>query len=77
MEELNPEAIYPTGFEEAITGIVSKDGTDVFVVSTRKCLDILMKRDDMTWEDAADYFEYNIHGSYMGKHNPVYQHDAL
>tara|TARA_E500000331_G_C16920189_1_gene567399 strand:+ start:283 stop:549 length:267 start_codon:yes stop_codon:yes gene_type:complete len=77
MEEKNPEALYPTGFEDAITEIVYKDGNPVFKISTQACIGVLQKRDGMSFEDAVEFFEYNIHGSYMGRHNPVYAHDLI
>ena len=77
MEEKNPEALYPTGFEDAITEIVYKDGNPVFKISTKNCIDILQQRDGMTFEEAVEFFEFNIHGSYMGAHNPVYAHDLI
>lgn len=77
MEEKNPEALYPTGFEDAIIEIVYKDGTPVFKISTKRCVDILQKRDCMSFEEAVEFFEYNVHGSYMGEHNPVYAHDLV
>jgi len=77
MEEKNSEALYPTGFEDAISEIVYKDGNPVFKISTKKCVDILQERDGMTFEEAIEFFEYNIHGSYMGRHNPVYAHDLI
>ena len=77
MEEKNSEALYPTGFENAISEIVYKDGNPVFKISTKKCIDILQERDGMTFEEAVEFFEYNIYGSYMGKHNPVYSKDLI
>jgi hypothetical protein len=77
MEEKNPEALWPTGFEEAITEIVYKDGTAVFKLSVKKCIDILEERDGMSFGEAVEFFEYNVHGSYMGIHNPVYVHDLI
>jgi hypothetical protein len=38
----------------------------------RKCIDILMKRDDMTEEEAVEYFEFNVTGSYVGENTPVF-----
>jgi hypothetical protein len=31
-----------------------------------------MDRDEMTYEDASEYFEYNIRGAYMGKYTPLF-----
>jgi hypothetical protein len=28
--------------------------------------------DDMTWEEAEEYYNYNIVGAYMGENTPVF-----
>lgn len=33
-----------------------------------------MERQGMTYEQAVEYFEYNILGAYVGKESPVYLH---
>jgi len=35
-------------------------------------LAILMKRDEMSMEDAMDYFSYNVAGAYVGEMTPMY-----
>ena len=43
------------------------------VYSVRKIVDILME--DMSYEDAVEYFEYNIGGAYVGEKTPLYIYD--
>jgi hypothetical protein len=31
-----------------------------------------MEEDEMTEEDATEYFEFNILGAYMGENTPIY-----
>ena len=36
------------------------------------CVQILMERDSMTIEDAVEWMEYNVVGSYVGDKTPVF-----
>jgi hypothetical protein len=71
--EINDKALYPTDLEDAIIGYVDRFDTDTLILLDReKCLDILIKRDGMTREEAEEYFEYNIIGSWMGPGTPAF-----
>jgi hypothetical protein len=35
-------------------------------------LEILTVRDDMTYEEAVEFFDFNIAGSHMGDYTPFY-----
>ena len=71
MEQINPEAAYPTDFEDAIIGIAERIGSDPLIVLSReKCIEILMK--DMDREEAEEYFEYNMLGAWVGEGTPVF-----
>lgn len=37
-----------------------------------KMLKIMVERDGMTYEEAMEYFGYNILGAWMGENTPVY-----
>ena len=46
-----------------------------FCYDTQQILDILQQEgaeDGMTQEEAIEYFEFNIRGSYVGEHSPVF-----
>jgi hypothetical protein len=66
--------LYPTGFEKAIIGTVERCGTSgpIILVDRDKCIDILVKRDNMTYEDAVDFYEFNIVGAYVGEGTPAF-----
>jgi hypothetical protein len=44
----------------------------VVLYDTSKCIDILMKRDKMTEEEAIEFFYYNVIGSWMGEYTPCF-----
>jgi len=59
------------GFDEAIVGVDTSSMRLIY--SVEKCIEILMK--DMIEEDAIEYFEYNVAGSYMGEKTPIWCYD--
>lgn len=65
------------GFDKAILGLsrgsLSILRDNVVVYSVEKCIDILAK--DMTYEEAVEYFEYNVLGAYMGPMTPIFVHE--
>tara|TARA_R110000868_G_scaffold104290_3_gene287244 strand:+ start:738 stop:977 length:240 start_codon:yes stop_codon:yes gene_type:complete len=61
------------GFDEAILGI--DEGTMRLIYSKSKCIEILCR--DMPEEDAMEYFDYNVAGSYVGEQTPIWCLDDL
>lgn len=53
------------GFDEAIIGVDTT--TMKLIYSVTKCINILMK--DMSYDEALEYFEFNVSGAYMGEKN--------
>ena len=73
ISDLNPEAMMADGFDEAILGMCIQFGTAPLVAyDYEKCVDILMKRDEMTKQEAVDYMEFNVIGAYVGMNTPVF-----
>lgn len=71
--EINPEALLCDGFDEAIIGMAERINLGpVVAYSTNKILSIMMERDGMTYEDALEFYDYNILGSWMGEHTPIF-----
>jgi len=61
------------GFEGAFIGISHRFGFDAPVATYDRetCIEILM-RDDLTREEADEFFEYNVIGSWVGDETPVF-----
>jgi len=57
------------GLDEAIIGTSTKD---LAVYDVYKIIAILVARDGMTEEEALEFFEFNIDGSYMGEQTPIF-----
>jgi len=71
--EINPEALICDGFDDAIIGLAERINLGpVVAYSVEKILEILMNRDGMTYEEAIEYFDYNIMGSWLGEYTPIY-----
>lgn len=71
----NPDAILYDGMDEALIGIYRGDlaRTDidsVAVYSYVKFIEIYVGRDGMSGDEAIEFFDYNVAGGYIGKHQP-------
>ena len=59
------------GFDKAILGV--DDVSMKLIYSTSKCIEILMEQ--MTEEEAIEYFEFNVSGAYVGEKTPIWCND--
>lgn len=62
----------PDYFDEAIIGLAQRIGMDVICYDKEKVLELLCVKEEMTYEDAIEHFEYNIIGSWVGDTTPVF-----
>lgn len=61
------------GFDEAIIGIETNEMRLIYSVS--KCIQILCR--DMGEEEAVEFFDFNVRGSYVGDKTPIWCVDDL
>jgi len=67
------EMLRADGFNDAIMGIVQRCGQDdVVLYDTDKVIGGLMNGDGMSYEEAVEYFEFNILGAWMGEGTPAF-----
>ncbi len=60
------------GMDNAIIGLAySFNRREVYAYSLDKILQILVKRDGMSQEEALEFYDFNIAGSYNGEGMPV------
>ena len=62
-------------FDPAIVGVVERINLTALCYDTQEVLDIVEKRiygEGCSPEEALEHFEYNIKGSYVGEHSPVF-----
>jgi hypothetical protein len=73
LTEENPEALLADGFEEALIGMARRTGQPTLAVyDVSKCIKILEKKHKLTEDEAWEYFDFNVAGSWMGEHTPVF-----
>jgi hypothetical protein len=70
-------ALLADGFEDAFIGFGRQFANYVAIYDYDKCIDILMKRDGMEYEDAVEFMEYNVVGAYVGPTTPVFKIEEL
>jgi len=72
-EQTGSEIIFFDGFDEAIIGICKRYGQNPIVAyDYEKCIDILLVGDEMSREEAEEYFEFNVSGAYVGASTPCF-----
>lgn len=69
----NDEALLADGLEDAFIGMCSNYLTEpVAAYDVNKCIQIFVERDNMTLEEAQEWFDYNVVRAYMGKYTPMF-----
>ena len=64
------------GHDNAIMGMGDCFGRiPVLVYDSEKIIQNLVERDSMTYEEAEEFFDYNIVGSYNGPGMPIFLHE--
>jgi hypothetical protein len=66
-----PEALIMKEFEEACIGTCETFGRPIVALyDYNKIIELLMK--DMSYEEAVDYFSFNIGGAWVGDYTPAF-----
>ena len=70
-EEMEEEIIIYDEYEDAIIGLADRFGMDTSVAyDYDKVIKILME--DMSYEEAVEYFDFNVIGGWVGDSTPVF-----
>lgn len=73
VESRNDEALLAGGFEEAFLGVAERCGQPTLAVYDADiCVEILVRRDHMSYDDAMEFFEFNVLGSWCGEGTPLF-----
>ena len=67
-----PGILFADGYDKAIAGVIWDGERTRVVYTTEEILKILMERDAMTYDEASEFFDFNVAGSYMGVYTPLY-----
>lgn len=73
LADVNTDAAFFDGLDEALLGVGFRFGVEpVALYDSEKCIEVLMKRDGMTREEADDFFGFNIAGAWLGQGTPMF-----
>ena len=65
-------------FDDCICGIVERHGMDALLLyDTNTMIEKLMDKDGMDYEEAVEYFDFNIKGAWMGEGTPCFFRDSF
>jgi len=71
--EMNEEALFADGFDDALIGSVRQFNNTVALYDYQACIEVLM-RDGLDYDDAVEYFEFNVVGAWVGPATPAFAH---
>ncbi len=69
------ELLLADGFDDAVIGV--DESTMRIIYSSSRSIEILIERDNMTPDEALEYFDYNVKGAYIGDPQPIWCEDML
>jgi hypothetical protein len=73
ISEINPDAFFCDGFDEAIIGMAERIGLGpVVAYDVEKMIEMMISNDEMTYEEAYEYFDFNIKGAWVGDYTPIF-----
>jgi hypothetical protein len=72
LEQEYADLLLMDGLDDAIIGVSQRINEPMLsVYSWEKIVEILTKRDDMDFEDAVEFIEFNILGAWVGEKTPI------
>jgi hypothetical protein len=71
--DIDDQTLLADGFEDAFLGVTCgiHPQEECAVYSRKACIEILMS-DGTSYEDAVEYFEFNVAGAYVGERTPIF-----
>lgn len=71
LEHRTDGAIVYNGFEDAFVGCVQRcSSPGVAVYSYEKMIDVLVRRDGLSYDEAAEFIDFNVLGGWVGDQTP-------
>lgn len=69
-EQSGDELFLADGFDDCIVGIGRQFNRTCVVYDYVQVIQTLVDRDGMAWDDAVEFFEFNIVGAWVGSADP-------
>ena len=66
------EILVADGLEAALIGVAQQYNKYFAVYDRELAIKIFMDKDDMTWDDAEEWFEFNVVGAWVGENTPAF-----
>jgi hypothetical protein len=71
--EIDDGILLADGFEEALIGVSTQfNRGPVALYDWDKCVKILMERDKMNYDEAVEFMDFNVTGSWVGEKTPAF-----
>lgn len=71
--EIDEGILFADGFEEALIGVSTQfTRGPVALYDWDKCVKILMERDKVGYEEAVEFMDFNVTGSWVGEQTPAF-----
>ena len=69
--EINEDMLFADGFDDALVGYIERAGMPSIACYDKfKCVEILAE--SMSYDDAFEYFYFNVVGAYVGENTPCF-----
>jgi hypothetical protein len=74
LEAIEEVAMFADGFDDAVMGLTydANAGHWRVIYDSSECLSLLMQRDGMTFEEAVEFFDYNVTGGAVLPQSPLF-----
>lgn len=72
IDQSEEQFLKPDGFEDCLVGLVQGFGGEETLAYDQDKIIEKLQADGMSFEEAIEYFEFNIIGAYVGAKTPVY-----
>ena len=69
------EILKADGFDDAVIGI--EESSMRLIYSVGKCIETLITEEDMSLEEAMEYFDFNVKGAWVGDKTPIWCDDMM
>ena len=73
LEAAGEEALGADGYDDCVIGLAYQHTRPLIVYSKKKVIERLME--DMSRDDAEEFFQFNIGGTYLGAGTPLFMED--
>jgi hypothetical protein len=75
LEQHEESSLFADGLDAAIVGVGRQfSHPPVVVYDYHRVIEILMQRDKMSYEEAVEFFSFNIIGAWVGEQTPIFIH---